>query len=393
MNETMEKAMSLLLNNFWITKDKRRDDYYFLKQNLNSIKSFVSKNLGNRVIAHDRFIKLEKLPATPKAIFGISSFESSFDYVLLFISMLYLEDKPRGDKFILSDFLETVKNTAITLELNQIPNWDMRPHRKSMLRVLKFLEDTEVLWLLDRRQNKFEDDLGEALYETSGLANYLVPSFDYGIEKAKTAEDFLALEVNLDEEVKDIRRYKVYRNLIYTPAVMESDLKIGEEEYLKKMHKTIEEELRNNLNFDTEITKNMAICYAEESSLIKEYFPNSKKISDIILIINEEVVNELNIKHYERNPEECYHLEKSFFYSLLEDLRSSKKEYFSKELLNLSTSKYLELVINYLTQYCFIKEEEESFVFFPSIYRFIGKTSKENESVQLEMEDSYDESK
>lgn len=393
MNETMEKAMSLLLNNFWITKDKRRDDYYFLKQNMANIKNFVSKNLGNKVIVHDRFIKLEKLPATPKDIFGISSFESSFDYVLLFLSLLYLEDKPKGDKFILSDFLETVKNKAITLELNQIPNWDLRPHRKSMIHVLKFLEDTEVLWLLDKSQNKFDDDLGEALYETSGLANYLVPSFDYGIEKAKSAEDFLALEINLGEEVRDIRRYKVYRHLIYTPAVMKSDLKLGEEEYLKKMHKTIEEELRNNLNFDTEVTKNMAICYAEENSLLKEYFPNSKKLSDIILLINEALNNELHGKSYEKNEEECYHIEKNFFYSFLENLRKTKKTYFSKEILNLSTSKYIELIINYLMQYSFIKEEEDCFVLFPSIYRFIGKTAKETEDIQLEMEDKEDESK
>ena len=387
MNDIVIKGMNLLLNNFWITKDKRKEDYYFLKQNMGLIKNFVSKNLGNKIIVHERFIKLEKLPGNTKSIYGIASFEDSFDYTLLFLSLIYLEDKPKNDKFILSDFLETIKNTAITLELTNIPNWDLRMHRKSMLRVLKFLEDTEVLWLLDKNQNKFDDDLGEALYATSGLANYLVPSFDYGIENAKNKNDFLSLEFNLLEDNAEFKRYKVYRHLLYTPAIMGRDLTSSEYEYLKIKHKVIEEEIKNNVGLETEITKNMALCYADESSFLKECFPSSKKISDIILLVNEALLKNLQINNIKENPDESFNIEKRTFISLLEDLRISKKDYFSKEILNLSPSKYLNIVIDYLTKYTFIEEHEDYFIINPSICRFVG-ISKDNEEkmVQLNLE-------
>ena len=58
MNETLEKSMNLLLNNFWITKDFNKEEYYYLKQRSEKIKNFVTKNLGNKLIVHDRFIKL-----------------------------------------------------------------------------------------------------------------------------------------------------------------------------------------------------------------------------------------------------------------------------------------------------------------------------------------------
>ena len=122
MNNDIEKEMKALLYNFWITKDKNRDLYYQIKNNQSEIKDFISKNLGSNLIIHDKFIKLEKIPTITKSNAKLNNFSSVLEYVILTIMLLFLEDKTKGDYFVLSDLIEYVKNTSITLELNHIPD-------------------------------------------------------------------------------------------------------------------------------------------------------------------------------------------------------------------------------------------------------------------------------
>lgn len=187
----IEKGMRLLLNNFWIVKETNKEDYYYLKQNKEKLEEYINKNLGSKLIVDDRFIKLEKIPASSTDLFGILDFESTLDYVLMFLLLLFLEDKPHGEKFILSDLIEYLKNTAVSLELNQVPNWDLSSNRKSLLRVLNFLESINVLKLLDKTDNNIDDStFNEALYASTGLSNFFLPSFDFGVKNAHCAEDF-----------------------------------------------------------------------------------------------------------------------------------------------------------------------------------------------------------
>ncbi len=386
--DNISKEMDLLLNNFWITKDKERDDYYFLKQNQHKIKNFVNKNLGNKLIIHDRFIKLEKIPAKSNSNMGIDSFQTPFDYVLLFILLLFLEDKTKGDRFILSSLIDNIKNIAITLQLNNIPDWNLSSHRKSLIRVLNYLEENYIVILNERQNIKFEDDIkAEALYETTGLANYLIPVFDTDITEFSKPSDFLTYEED-NINFQDMRRYKVYRHLLYSPAVHKSDLTNLEEDYLKKMHKVIENEIKDNIAMEVEITKNLSLVYASENSMQKEYFPNTKKISDIILLLNQDIINFAKDNNIPLSEDESFKILKSEFKKIIEKLRENKKDYFSKNILDLSFEKYYNEVIDFLLKFNFIKETEQDIIVLPTVYRFLGKSTKlkEPSMIQLEME-------
>ena len=386
--DNISKEIDLLLNNFWITKDEKREEYYFLKQNQYKIKDFINKNLGNKLIIHNNFIKLEKIPAKPNINMGIASFQSPFDYVLLFLLLLFLEDKTKGDRFILSSLIESIKNIAVTLKLNNIPDWNLSSNRKSLIRVLNFLEESYVIILNERQTIKFEDDINaEALYEATGLANYLIPTFDADINTFNQASDFLRYE---EENInfQDMRRYKVYRHLLYTPAVHKTDLTNLEEDYLKKMHKVIENEIKENIDMEVEITKNLSLIYAPENTIQKEYFPNTKKISDIVLLLNQEIIDFAKVNNISLIEDESFKISKSDFKKIIEKLRQNKKDYFSKNILDLSFEKYYQEVLTVLINFNFIKENEEEIIVLPMIYRFLGKTAKTKETnvVQLEME-------
>lgn len=381
MNESLEKSFELLLNDFWITKDFNRDEYYYLKQRSKEIKEFVNKNLGNKLIIHDRFIKLEKIPSIPMESGGIKVFTDTLDYVLFFLMLLYLEDKARGERFMISGITDYLKSTAITLELTHIPDWTIGTHRKSLLRVLTYLVEIHVLILNDREKQSFEDtEKADALYEVTGISNYVIPTFYQNIEELNQKEDFLSQEwLGQTEEKGDVRRYKVYRHLLYEPATPKLYWTETEEDYLKKIHNGIKKEIRESLGYDVEITKNLAMIYAEETNSEKNYFPNTKKISDIILLVNTHTIayqKEKNIKLDER---ECFELPKEDFYKLLENLRNEKKDYFSKAILDLGSTKYITEIIETMKDYCFLKENEKTFTFFPTIYRFLGKSREKKQ--------------
>ena len=64
-NNDISKELKALMDNFWIIKEDDPDLYYDIKRKQGSIKDFVFKNLGSRLVIHDRFIKLEKIPSKP----------------------------------------------------------------------------------------------------------------------------------------------------------------------------------------------------------------------------------------------------------------------------------------------------------------------------------------
>ena len=114
------KELEYLLNNYWCLKEQRPDVYFNIKNKLDYYKDFIQTKMGSKLLVNDRFIKLEKIPATPKAYMGIMDFTNPLEYVLLFIILIFLEDKPRLEQFILSNLIEFITNTATTLKLDNL---------------------------------------------------------------------------------------------------------------------------------------------------------------------------------------------------------------------------------------------------------------------------------
>ena len=286
MSETINECMQLLLNNFWILKEDDLDNYYKIKRNQHLLRDYINKTLGSRLIIHDRFIKLEKVPAQALESIGLPNFILQTDYIYLCLILLFLEDKTRETYFMLSDLIDYVKNTAVALELNNVPNWTLTKERKSLKRAVNFLEKIKVIKLKDASKDDFSDnENAEALYISTGLSNYVMRMFNNEIFDIKQEEDFIKDEWTYQNDEKgDIRKYKIYRNLIYTPCIYMNDISKSEIDYLKQLRHHISNEL-SNLNYELELTKNMALVFENENALTKDSFPNNKRISAIVLIV------------------------------------------------------------------------------------------------------------
>ena len=376
MDNSIEKEMKALLYNFWITKDQEKNLYYQIKSNQNKIKDFISKNLGSNLIIHDRFIKLEKIPTIVKTNAKLNNFTNVLEYVILLVMLLFLEDKTRGDYFILSDLIDYVKNTSITLELNHVPDWNKVQDRRCLSNVISLLENLQIIKIKDAGKISFIDSIeAEALYESLGTSNYLMRMFDNDINDLKTPEDFIKNEfISQDEAKGDIRRYKVFRNILYTPSVSSKDITINELDYIKKNRNYIKSEIDKNLNMEVEITHNLVVLYDEESNTEKDNFPNSKKLTDIVLMINNKLLNEINEGKILLDNFEVATIKEDYFENIIKEIKKTKSPYIGKTLLKETDRKFYEMILEYMEKYNFIEKNNDEIIIYPTVSRLIGKT-------------------
>ncbi len=376
MDNSIEKEMKALLYNFWITKDQEKDLYYQIKSNQNKIKDFISKNLGSNLIIHDRFIKLEKIPTIVKTNAKLNNFTSVLEYVILLVMLLFLEDKTRGDYFILSDLIDYVKNTSITLELTHVPDWNKVQDRRCLSNVISLLENLQIIKIKDAGKISFIDSIeAEALYESLGTSNYLMRMFDNDINDLKTPEDFIKNEfISQDEAKGDIRRYKVFRNILYTPSVSSKDITINELDYIKKNRNYIKSEIDKNLNMEVEITHNLVVLYDEESNTEKDNFPNSKKLTDIVLMINNKLLNEINEGKILLDNFEVATIKEDYFENIIKEIKKTKYTYIGKTLSKETDRKFYEMILEYMEKYNFIEKNNDEIIIYPTVSRLIGKT-------------------
>ncbi len=165
-------AISLLLDNYWIVRDKNKEEYYSIKHELSNKETmrFIQEMLGWKLIHTDRLLKLEKIPAHAKSFMGIQEFVETRDYCLLCAVLMYLEDKEENSQFLLSDLIRYVE--AIINEYMEV-DWTSFSQRKSLVRVLQFVENKGMLKVYEGDSSSYTKEVtSEVLYENTGLSRY-----------------------------------------------------------------------------------------------------------------------------------------------------------------------------------------------------------------------------
>ena len=374
--EIAVRDLEYLLNNYWIVKDDNPEFYYKIKNNIDSYKNFVQTKLGSKIIVNNRIIKLEKIPTVVKNYMGIMNFNNTLEYVILFILLTFLEDKPKGEQFILSDLIEHIKTSAINLELNNIPDWDLSSNRRCLVNVMNYLKITKVIIQVEERDVFTDDIKAEGLYETTGLSNYLVREFKNDITKFTNINDFINDEFSGQDDSKgDVRRYKVYRNLVFNLVSYTEDLTEFEIDYLKKFRFNIKEEIEKYTNSSLEVTKNMAILLYDDETKEKFDFPNNKAICDIVLLVNKNISE----KTFDNQPnlKEVINLSKEKMVRIIKEVKEENYKYFSKYYKDLLFNNFYEEVINYMLEYDFIRRHSDGFYIYPMVNKINGYINKD----------------
>ncbi len=378
------KELRFLLNNYWCLKESNPKEYFNIKNNLDYYKDFLRDKLGSKLTINDRFIKLEKIPAVPKEYMGIPSFTDKMEYILLFIILLFLEDKPKSYQFVLSNLIDYISNMAITLGIDNVPNWNLLRHRSCLINVMKHIGDIGIIKIIDE-ENFLENKSAEALYESVGLSNYYIREFKNNILDYTNINDYVNDEFsNQSENIGDVRRYKVYRGLIYSMCSYKTDLSIYEEDYLKKFRDSINSEISKYLDSELEITKSMSLIVSRYETREKYDFPNNKAISDIVLLFNSKILLKIDNGDLSLDNDECVLITKEEISRFIKEVRDENCMYFSKKYKDMTLDNFILEVISYLKEYDFIRVDDLGYKITPSVSRLVGYIPKDT-TFQLDL--------
>ena len=360
-----------LLENYLILKERDKDLYYDIKDNIDKYKSFIYDNLAYDIIIKDDFIKLEKIPGIPEEWMGINEFTEIKEYIFFILLITFLEDKNKEEQFILSSITEYIEHNYPDEKIE----WTIFKNRKSLIKVMKFAIDIGIIKKNDGSEEEFsKSETGDVLYESTGLSRYIVRRFSKNIEDSESYEDLLSDEFSgISKDLGTVRKNRVFRRLLLSPVVYNDENDNGDYDYIKSKRSFIRNTFEENLGWDIHIHKNGALAVLENSNEVKDIFPNKKGESAAVLFINKEVRRNINSGNLKKEDNDTVIMKNSEFDEFIIEVRKTHGHGFTKTLRDVSDQVFINLIRNFMKDFSMIREEKDFTILMPIIGKVLGE--------------------
>lgn len=345
-----------LMNRRYILKTKEREKYYHVKDELGSIKEFVTDKLGYRIISNGTLIKLEKLPGEAQAWMGISDFGSVMEYVLFCLILMFLEDKEAEEQFVLSQLTEYVKA--------QYPGgnieWTVYEHRRKLIRVIKFCMKQELFYSNDGSEDGFATNLEtEALYENTGVSKYFTRNFTQDVSQYQKVEDFFQSDwMDMDEDRGIIRRQRVYRKLLLSMGVYREKEQDEDFAYIRNYRGVIESDLEKLTDCQLQVHKSSAYLMIGEEGNLGKMFPGNNSISDAILLLFYQIQEKVKEGKLTLKVNETILLSEMEFKEIVMECKEKYNEGFAKKYREMSKEEFVGIIVEELEQFGMIQVDD-----------------------------------
>ncbi len=276
------KPLEILLSKRWILKDREKELYYQLKDEIGKSRDFLTEKLGYQAIITPNLIKLEKIPAYAQNWMGIQAFSDRLEYIFLCMILMFLEDRDAGEQFVLSMLTEYIQ---ANIKEEQI-DWTIYSYRRRLVKVMKYCVKIGILEIDDGNEDSFmKSDEGEVLYQNTGASRYFMKNFSRDISDYQSQEDFLKEEwIGMNEDRGIIRRQRVYRSLLMSPGIYLNDDTEEDFAYVRHYRGMIEEELNRFFDCELQVHKTSVFLIMGEDSNLGRSFPEENTLSDIVLL-------------------------------------------------------------------------------------------------------------
>lgn len=276
------KPLEVLLSKRWILKNRDKELYYQLKDEIGKTRDFLTDKLGYQAIITPNLIKLEKIPAYAQNWMGIQEFSDCLEYVFLCMILMFLEERDSGEQFVLSMLTEYIQ---ANIKEEQI-DWTIYSYRRHLVKVMKYCVKIGILEIDDGSEDSFmKSDIGEVLYQNTGTSRYFMKSFSRDISDYQKQEDFLKEEwIGMNEDRGIIRRQRVYRSLLMSPGIYLNDDTEEDFAYVRHYRGMIQEELDRFFDCELQVHKTSAFLVMGEDSNLGKSFPEENTLSDIVLL-------------------------------------------------------------------------------------------------------------
>lgn len=278
-DEKAIQAMDLLFNHYWILRAEHPEWYQLVREREKVLRRYINEKFGLRLIVHQHFIKLEKIPVEPERWMGIQHFQEPMDYAIFCCALSFLEGKSVDEQFLLSDLCqEILADYPGNFELD----WTLYIHRKSLIRAVKILLDFQLIRQIDGDINRFDhNEEQEVLYEATLYSRYFMRSFPDEFISYQRWNELLEEDWRLNQE--DERRKRVYRKLFFSPGLHRLDQQDPDFLYIRNFRNRLSEDIENHSDYKLHLYKNTAFLSVAQPRQYQEVFPNTKASTDIIL--------------------------------------------------------------------------------------------------------------
>ncbi|MCC2165639.1 TIGR02678 family protein [Brotaphodocola catenula] len=360
-----------LFERFWICKDTEKELYYKVKREMPEFQRFVREQLGWKLIYTDNLLKLEKRPAHAEAFMGITEFTEIRDYCILCVVLMYLEDKEEQEQFLLSELITYVETQ---LKVFMEVDWTSFAQRKSLVRVLQYMEKLQMLRVYEGKSEAFGAEVGqEVLYENTGYSKYFATSFPTDISEYQSWEDFEKADFEeVQEDRGSARINRVYRQLSVCPVMYWEKNDDADALYLKNQRQWISKYLKENLGGNLEIYKNMACLTLENDDCYGTVHPRDAMLPEAVLLVCQKIQDELAIGKLEKTENERIFMSRKKFADLVHECRDKWLAGWSKEFREMDEKKLLETIVKYMEDWLMIRCENEQIVIYPATGRLSG---------------------
>ena len=376
-----------LLENYWFVKDMNQDNYNMIKQDLtDELQDFIKNKLGYRLISNPYLIKMEKIPGVPQEFMGIQEFETKLEYVFLCLILIYLEERTRGEQFILSGLIDYIQNLVVEIDMNDIKiDFTIYSQRKSMVKVLKYIKEMGFIKIYDGDENKFAENIeNDVLYEVTGISKYFMRNFSSNITDCNLYTDIYEKEqLGLEQDKGKERRQRVYRRLFTENVVYKEFENDQDYNYIRQYRNVINQDVDKMLDSTLEVHKNGACILLTDEKNFKNTFPENSGISDVVLFVNTEIRGKMETKEYQKDINDLIHISEIQLTKLIREVREKYSKGFSKEYREMAENKVVSEVVKYMKEYDMIRENKslKEYIIMPICFKIIGKYPKDFEKI------------
>ncbi len=366
--------LKILLENHWIVKEENKELYYKIKDAIPKMKNFTEEKLGYQLIVNPYLIKLEKLPGMPESWMGIQGFDKQMEYALLCLMLVFLEDKGKGEQFVLSEVTEFLQGVYPS---DDKLDWTFFQHRRSLIKVLRFAEDMKLIARNDGDENQFINRQEvEVLYESTGNSRYFMRNFVGDVLKYSNWQDLENDEwLDMDYERGRLRRNRVYRRLIMSPVVYQENIEDPDYMYIKNYRNMLQADLEKQLDASLHVHKNGAMLLVDSKKSYKDTFPSQKAISDIVLFMNKVILEELRSGSLVKKDNDTILISKQTFEYLVDNLKKQYYSGWSKTYREMTNEKLYKEIVTYMEEFQMLEVNTvtEEIKIMPIVGKIIGE--------------------
>ncbi|WLR44385.1 TIGR02678 family protein [Bacillus carboniphilus] len=278
-DEKAVQGLDLLFHYYWILRADHPEWYQLIREREKVLRRYISEKFGLRLIVHQHFIKLEKIPVEPERWMGIDHFQEPMDYAIFCCALAFLEGKAVDEQFLLSDLCQEIQaDYPGEFDLD----WTLYTHRKSLIRAVKILMDFHLIRTIDGDIGKFDyNEEQEVLYEATVYSRYFMRTYPEDFVNYTDWHELLEDDWKLNQE--DERRKRVYRKLFFSPGLHRLDQQDPDFMYIRMYRNRLSDDIEKHSDYQLHVFKNTAFLSVAEPRQYHKLYPTTKASSDIIL--------------------------------------------------------------------------------------------------------------